>query len=97
MKIYRQVLVAKEHRKYQKIPWRPTQSEPVHVYQLNTVTYAAAPHCAIRAMIQCAMDHEKEHPVAAKIVKEFFYVDDLIGGADTLREIEEQKNELRKM
>lgn len=35
VKMYRQVLVNKEHRKYQKILWRPTQSEPVRVYQLT--------------------------------------------------------------
>lgn len=48
-------------------------------------------------MIQCAIDHEREHPLAAKIVKECFYVDDLIGGADTLEEIEKQKSELTKL
>lgn len=44
---------------------------------------ASAPFCAVRAMIQCAMDHEKEYPEAASIIKRDFYMDDCISGASS--------------
>lgn len=94
--MYRQVLVHPEDRKYQKIVWRDDEKQPIRVYQLNTVTYghACAPHCAIRALVQCATDHEDQFPRGARLVKECFYVDDLLTGADSQQEVNEIKTEL---
>ncbi|GJQ75227.1 hypothetical protein Trydic_g9827 [Trypoxylus dichotomus] len=54
-------------------------------YRLNTVTYgtASASFLAARALHQAATDSEVIYPKASKIIKEHFYVDDLISGADT--------------
>lgn len=49
---------------------------------------ASAPFCAVRAMIQCALDHEKNFPEAASIIiKKDFYMDDCISGASTKEEV----------
>lgn len=95
-KMYRQVLIDKEDRKYQKIIWRYNDTEPIRIYQLNTITYghACAPHCAIRALAQCAHDHENIYPRAAKLVKNDFYVDDLLTGAHDMREANRIKNDV---
>lgn len=42
----------------------------------------SAPLCCIRALIQCANDHESEHPNAALVTKRDFYVDDLVISCD---------------
>lgn len=98
-KMYRQVLVNQKDRKYQKILWRPDENEPIKVYQLNTVTYghSCAPHCAIRALIQCANDHEQQFAKGARLVKECFYVDDLLTGANNMNEANEIKRELTSL
>uniref|UniRef100_A0A1Y1L369 Integrase catalytic domain-containing protein n=2 Tax=Photinus pyralis TaxID=7054 RepID=A0A1Y1L369_PHOPY len=87
IKMYRQIQIHPEHRKYQRILWRENESDELSVYQLNTVTYgtASAPYLAIRCLIQTALDNEKEFGLEAQIIKEDFYVDDLITGSDNLQ------------
>lgn len=84
-KMYRQILVHRD-RKYQKILWRFKETDPVGVYELNTVTYGqtCAPHRAIRALVQCTIDNEHCSPLGASIIKNCFYVDDLITGDDSV-------------
>lgn len=98
-KMYRQVLMHSEDRKYQKILWRADEREPVQTYQLNTVTYgqACAPHCAIRALVQCAADNEEQYARGARLVRECFYVDDLLTGANNFDEANKIKNELTNL
>lgn len=83
--MYCQVSVHKNHRKYQKILWRHSTTEPVSVYQLDRVAFGqtAAPFLAIRAMQQCAADHAQEFPEGAQEVKQSFYVDDLLTGGSS--------------
>lgn len=87
-KMYRQVLVHPDDQKYQKILWRAREQDPIKTFRLKTVTYgqACAPHCAIRALVQCASDNEIQFPRGASIIKNCFYVDDLLTGADNLQE-----------
>lgn len=96
VKMYRQVEVHKPHRKYQKILWRASPTEPMGVYQLNRVVYgqASAPYLAVRAMQQCAHDHKNEFPVGANSVLNDFYVDDLLACADSIPEAQNIKNEV---
>lgn len=98
-KMYRQILIHPNDRKYQKILWRDNEKEPVGVYQLNTVTYghACAPHCAIRTLIQCARDHAHQFAIGANIVENCFYVDDLITGADSIKEIQQIREEVTSL
>lgn len=86
--MYCQVEVNDDHKKYQKILWRKSRREPVRVYVLNRVVYGqtSAPYLAIRAMQQCARDHEIEFPSAEKCILNDFYVDDLLTGTSTARE-----------
>lgn len=85
-KMYRQILMAEEDRQYQLVFWRKNPSDPLVVYMLNTVTYgtACAPYLALRTLKQLCHDEEKNFPVAAKIAREHFYVDDLLAGADSV-------------
>ncbi len=51
-KMFRQILIDKRHRKWQRILWRESPNKPLQVYELKTVTYgmACSPFNAIRAL-----------------------------------------------
>lgn len=87
-KMYRSVLVAPEDRHLQQILWRFNDNSPIDTYQLNTVTYGTAPasFLAIRCLFELAKEVELKHPDIAQIIKQDFYVDDLLTGAETVDE-----------
>ncbi|CAK1597552.1 unnamed protein product [Parnassius mnemosyne] len=88
-KMYRQILVFPEDADtYQRILWRSDASEDIKEYRILRVTFgtASAPYLAVRTLHQIADDEGKNHPKAAQIIKEDFYMDDLMGGADTVEE-----------
>lgn len=86
-KMYRQVWVHEEDRKFQRILWRSHSSEKIKTYELNTITYgtASAPFLAIRTLNQVLEDNKKKYPLAASRINDF-YVDDFISGADSENE-----------
>jgi hypothetical protein len=87
-KMYGQILVHPQDQNFQQILWRFSPEEPIQEYQLTTVTYgtASAPFLATRCPKKLADDNEAEHPKAAKLIHNGFYVDDLLSGAPTLTE-----------
>ncbi|XP_043070225.1 uncharacterized protein LOC122322379 [Drosophila grimshawi] len=94
-KMYRQVNVDLNDRKYQYILWRALPDEPLRTYQLNTVTYgtASAPYLAIRSLHYLANLCRTEYPIGAAVIESSFYVDDLLSGGEdieTLRTIKDQ-------
>lgn len=86
-KMYRQVLVAPEDRHFQLIIWRKDATKPITYYQLNTVTYGtkAAPYLAIKCLHQLAKENDISYPLASQFIKQNFYVDDGLGGSDSLK------------
>lgn len=58
---------------------------------------ASAPFCAVRAMIQCAIDYEREYPEAARVVKKDFYMDDCISGASSKEDVLRNYTDLQKL
>lgn len=96
VKMFRQVEVHDDHKKYQKFLWRYNPEEPVGVYQLNRVAYgqAAAPYLAVRAMQQCALDYKDIYPIGAEAVLNCFYVDDALAGADSIEQAKQLKFEM---
>lgn len=89
-KMYRQVLVDERQRDLQLILWRDSPTDPLQVYKLKTVTYgtASAPYLSCRCLKQLAQ--ETINSDVAQIIKNDFYVDDLICGnssKDKLKQI----------
>ncbi|XP_043258051.1 uncharacterized protein LOC122400592 [Colletes gigas] len=84
-KMYRQIIVHPDDRKYQRILWRESTAEAIKTFELNTITYgtAPAPFLATRSLNQLAKDEAKNFPVAAEIFTRDFYMDDLLTGADS--------------
>ncbi|GJQ71455.1 hypothetical protein Trydic_g11180 [Trypoxylus dichotomus] len=87
-KMYRQVLIDPKYRCLQRILWRSDPNKPLHIYQLNTVTYgtASAPYLAVKCLKQLAIEHMDNFPRAANAIVHDFYVDDFLSGSDTVEE-----------
>lgn len=82
VKMFRQIEIHPDDRKYQKIIWRDSPEEELKVYQNNRIAYgqAAAPFLALRTLKQCALDHKDQLLVAVWHIQHCFYVDDLLTG-----------------
>ncbi|GBP01323.1 hypothetical protein EVAR_66461_1 [Eumeta japonica] len=79
----------------QCILWRDSSDEDIKIYKLDTVTYGTKPAAflAIRTMHQLALDEENNFPIGAHVVKNNFYVDDLITGAKSADEVTEIRHQ----
>ena len=88
-KMYRQFLVREEDRIFQKLLW--FNGDTIQEHALNTVTFgvSSAPYLAIRSLHQLAIDEEKHFPLAAKILKNDMYVDNMITGCNSIAEARE--------
>lgn len=94
-KMYRQFLVREEDRNYQCILWRDAKDQ-LKEYQLNTVTFGLtpAPFLSIRCLHQLADDECADLPQIARIIKEDFYVNDVLTGAYNIQEAAYIRNQL---
>jgi len=94
-KMYRMILIHEEDQHLQKILWRESSQEPLKEYQLCTLTYGtkAAPFLALRTLKQLAQDDAEKYPLAADVITNEMYVDDVCSGSDSIeraRTIQEQ-------
>ncbi|XP_036346632.1 uncharacterized protein LOC118755947, partial [Rhagoletis pomonella] len=94
--MYRQILLNPDQTKYQRIVFRKSSSEPINLYELNTVTFGVncAPYLAIRTLLQLADDVESLYPVASDILKKCMYVDDVLAGGHTIESTIKAKDEV---
>lgn len=98
-KMYRQIKVKEADCKYQKLFWRNDSSETLKCFQINRVVYGftAAPFLAIRCLMQLADENASTFPTASNIIKNDFFVDDLLTGADTKQEIFQIQREVSQI
>ncbi|XP_049316212.1 uncharacterized protein LOC109579356 [Bactrocera dorsalis] len=85
-KMFRQIKIAKKDQEYHRIVWRENNMQKIDEYELTTVTYvtASAPYLAVRTLIEIANKCPIEK--LQKIIKEDFYMDDLMTGANSVEE-----------
>ncbi|XP_032690349.1 uncharacterized protein LOC116853391 [Odontomachus brunneus] len=95
-KMFRQILVDPRDLNYQRILWRDSLDDAVEEYQLLTVTYgtACAPFLALRVLRQLARDDGSRFPVAASVLLNHIYVDDVLFGHDNARELRDARDQL---
>lgn len=95
-KMYRQVLINPDETKYQKIFWRSQCNDPLKVYKLNTITYgtASAPYLAVKCLFQIAKENEGDFPLASKIIKRDFYMNDISTGSNSISELLEIQRDI---
>ncbi|XP_062539286.1 uncharacterized protein LOC134207596 [Armigeres subalbatus] len=87
-KMYRMVLTQPGDHPLHKIVWRDSKEEPIKIFELTTVTYgtASAPYLATRCLKKLGEDCATTHPVASDVILHDFYVDDMLSGADNIKE-----------
>ncbi|XP_031333913.1 uncharacterized protein LOC116163925 [Photinus pyralis] len=95
-KMYRNILINTDQRRFQKIWWRSNPDEPLRCYNLNTVTYgtSSAPFLAMRSLQQIAIDKKDNYPTISNIIRHDFYMDDLLTGADNLNDLIQIQNDI---
>ncbi len=94
-KMYRQILINPEQRKYQTILWRNSPDQPISTYLLNTVTYgmSCSPFLALRTLQQLASEHSGEFPRASEVILNSMFVDDVLTGGFSFEETQQIKTE----
>lgn len=77
-KMYRQILILPEERKYQHILFED-QNKNLSEYELNTISYGttSAPYLALRTLQQLAEDEGEQFPIAKNILLNYTFVDDI--------------------
>lgn len=81
--MYRNILVQESDRDLQRILWRTSPDETLRDYRLRTVTFgvSSSPYLALRTIKQLAYDEASNFPLAAKILTDQVFVDDVVTGA----------------
>lgn len=94
--IEKMVLVQPNQRPLQRILWRENPNDPIDIYELTTVTYGttSAAYLAIRCLYQLGIENSEASPRASDVIKNHFYVDDMLSGADTIDEVISVTNEV---
>ncbi|XP_055584910.1 uncharacterized protein LOC129737771 [Uranotaenia lowii] len=97
--MYRQILVHPDDTRMQRILWRFSHTDPIRTYELQTVTYGLAPSAflATRTLQQLAEDEGHTYPRGKNALLKWFYVDDCIGGAESIEDAIELRDELDKL
>jgi len=79
-KMYRQIKVNPDQFNLQRLVWRRSPSEPLRHYRLKCVVFgiSSSPYLATRVLLQLADDEAEQFPLGSRILKQNFYVDDLM-------------------
>ncbi|XP_053964351.1 uncharacterized protein LOC128867266 [Anastrepha ludens] len=95
-KMYRQILVHEDDRNFQLIVWRQDPSEHLQIFRLNTVTYgtAPAPFLATRCLQMLSDKNKAKYPLGSKVIRNDFYVDDLLTGSDSIESLTQIQQEV---
>ncbi|GFY34929.1 uncharacterized protein TNCV_155021 [Trichonephila clavipes] len=95
--MYRTILINPKQRSLQRIVWCESEHESPKIYELSTVTYGtvSAPYLAQRTLTQLSMDEEANFPIAASVLRNNLYMDDVLCGAATLEEAIVLKQQLK--
>ena len=95
-KMYREILLAPSDQNFHRFVWRAQVNDPVTEFCMNRVTFGvtSSPYVAVKTLQQVAEDFGKDHPGMVDHIKKSFYVDDLLGGADTVAEAVELQRQL---
>lgn len=72
---------------FQRILWI-NQNQEISTYQLSTVSYglACAPFLALRTLAQLVKDEGVKFPLAIPSLTKGRYVDDILGGTDSIKQ-----------
>jgi hypothetical protein len=88
-KMYRQILILPEYRKFQHVLWRAPPHDELREYELHTVTYGVncAPYLALRVLQVIASTDCMGFETVRNAIKYQTYVDDICDGADKISDV----------
>lgn len=94
--MYRQVLIDSEERRFQRIFWPEKTNEPIHIFELNTITYgcSSSPFLACRSLHQLAYKTQRKYPRACHVILKDFYMYDLLSGANDIEQLVELQKQV---
>ncbi|GFV00841.1 uncharacterized protein TNCV_1386561 [Trichonephila clavipes] len=86
--MYRTILINTKQRNLQRIVWCENEHESPKIYELSTFTYGtvSSPYLAQRTLTQLSMDEEANFLIAASVLRNNLYMDDVLCGDATLEE-----------
>lgn len=98
-KMYNQVRINKEQWNLLRLFWRKSSEEALQEYYFTVVPFGltASAFLAVRSMIQAAREAKNEYPLAAKVIQEDFYMDDLVTGSDSTSKVIKLGNDMDKV
>lgn len=101
VKMFRNILINKNHQQLQRMLWRDSPEENLKCIQLKTVTYGTkcAPYLAYKTLQTLSQDESESFPLAVDSIKYHTYMDDILHGANetsTLKQLIYQLCELLK-
>lgn len=87
-KLFRQIMVAKEDQDLRRIIWISQPDQALENYRFATVPYGttSALFITTNCLISLANEAEWDYLNASKIIRNDFYMDDLMTGANTIGE-----------
>lgn len=96
-KMYLQVQVREEDRKFQRALW--FEGDKIITLQSNTLTFGQtpAPYLAIRCIQQLATEHKSTHPLGSQAIEKETYVDNVATGAHTISQAIQTREEVTKI
>lgn len=96
-KMFREISLQKEDRDLHRFLVR--DNEEWREYRMTRLTFGvtSSPFLATKTLLQMAEDHIDEYPQAAEVIKNDFYVDDCLTGADTVDEAVNLREELNTL
>jgi len=97
--MYRQINVHPQDRDLQRILWRYSSDKPIQEYNLTTVTYgnSSAPYLATRCLKKLVDYNKCQHPRAAHMLSNDFYVDDLLSGTSNIEDAIKVQQEISSL
>ena len=85
-KMYRQICLARPDKDFHRMLWRNDPKKPIKTYRMTRVTYGirSSAYHSTRSLTETALDVDDE--ITAQVIRNDFYVDDALTGADTVEE-----------
>jgi Pao retrotransposon peptidase/Family of unknown function (DUF5641)/Protein of unknown function (DUF1759)/Putative peptidase (DUF1758)/Integrase zinc binding domain len=99
VKMYRAIKVNPNQCHLQNILWRNSPYQELKCIELQTLTYGCnnSPYLATRTLNYIADNNKIEYPLAANAILNQTYLDDILGGAETLSEAMQLHDQLIDM
>lgn len=98
-KMFRQIFIALEDRKYQKFVWRECAEDALKEFLLSTVVFgtSCAPYLAVKCLQKLANLECNEISRIRMVILEDFFMDDLLTGGDKSEEVIQLVAELQEV